>query len=256
MNVGIMGCGAIASCITDFILEGKIDVNVTYYYDLNDDNAAILANKIGAKVAHTLDELIENTDLILESAAQVAVKNSVPKILENGVSVLIMSVGALMDKSLRDHLYQLAKENNAKIYLPTGAITGIDTVQAAQLGEITSISLTTRKPPVSLDVDLEEGEEKVLFEGKASEAVKLFPKNINVSSTLSLASGIDVDVKIIADSKIKQNTHEIHLKGTFGELVTITSNNSSSNNPKTSALAAYSAASLLNKLNKTIQIGS
>ena len=66
MNVGIMGCGAIASCITDFILEGKIDVNVTYYYDLNDDNAAILANKIGAKVAHTLDELIENTDLILE----------------------------------------------------------------------------------------------------------------------------------------------------------------------------------------------
>ena len=167
-----------------------------------------------------------------------------------------MSVGALMDKSLRDHLYQLAKENNAKIYLPTGAITGIDTVQAAQLGEITSISLTTRKPPVSLDVDLEEGEEKVLFEGKASEAVKLFPRNINVSSTLSLASGIDVDVKIIADSKIKQNTHEIHLKGTFGELVTITSNNSSSNNPKTSALAAYSAASLLNKLNKTIQIGS
>lgn len=256
MNVGIMGCGAIASCITDFILEGKIDVNVTHYYDLNDDNALVLANKIGAKVAHTLDELIENTDLIVESAAQVAVKNSVPKILEKGVSVLIMSVGALMDKSLHAQLYQLAKENNAKIYLPTGAITGIDTVQAAKLGEITSISLTTRKPPASLDVDLNDGEEKVLFEGKASEAVKLFPKNINVSSTLSLASGIDVDVKIIADSKIKQNTHEIHLKGTFGELVTITSNTASYNNPKTSALAAYSAASLLNKLNKTIKIGS
>ncbi|MBE6493199.1 MAG: aspartate dehydrogenase [Methanosphaera stadtmanae] len=256
MNVGIMGCGAIASCITDFILEGKIDVNVTHYYDLNDDNALILADKIGAKVAHTLDELIENTDLIVESAAQVAVKNNVPKILEKGVSVLIMSVGALMDKSLHTQLYQLAKENNANIYLPTGAITGIDTVQAAQLGEITSITLTTRKPPESLDVDLEEGEERVLFDGKASEAVKLFPKNINVSSTLSLASGIDVDVKIIADSKINQNTHEIHLKGTFGELVTITSNNASSNNPKTSALAAYSAASLLNKLNKTIRIGS
>ena len=101
-----------------------------------------------------------------------------------------------------------------------------------------------------------EEEEKVLFDGKASQAVKEFPKNINVSSTLSLASGIDVDVKIIADSKIKNNTHEIHLKGTFGELITRTSNVSSPENPKTSALAAYSAASLLDKLNKTIQIGS
>ena len=69
-------------------------------------------------------------------------------------------------------------------------------------------------------------------------------------------SGIDVDVKIIADPKIDKNTHEIHLKGSFGELITRTANVSSPDNPKTSMLAAFSAACLLNKLSKTIQIGS
>ena len=161
-----------------------------------------------------------------------------------------------MDFDFKNHLEKTAKESGAKIYLPTGAITGIDTVRASTMGEIESISLITRKPPVSLGIELEDDNEKILFDGKASEAVKKFPKNINVSSTLSLASGIDVDVKIIADPKIDKNTHEIHLKGSFGELITRTSNVSSPDNPKTSMLAAFSAASLLNKLSKTIQIGS
>jgi len=257
MKIGIMGCGAITKAIIDFKQSGKLDADIEYLYDLNYENAKELAEKINITAVETLDELIEKSDLILESASQKAVISNVPKILSAGCDVVIMSVGALLDSEFYDELLKLAQENNVKIHLPTGAITGIDTVNAANMGNITSISLTTRKPPVSLSVELDDGEdERILFEGKASEAVKLFPKNINVSSTLSLASGIDVDVTIIADSKIKNNTHEIHLKGTFGELTTITSNVASANNPKTSALAAYSAASLLNKLNKTIQIGS
>ena len=256
MKIGILGCGAIASTLVDFIEKGTLDANVNCFYDLSQENAQKLASRINAHVAKDIDDLIQNSDLIMEAASQQAVVTSIPYILENGCDVVIMSIGALMDKSFHDKLLQLAKDNNCKIHLPTGAITGIDTVNAARMGEITQVSLTTRKPPVSLGVELDGEDEKVLFEGKASEAVKKFPKNINVSSTLSLASGIDVDVKIIADSKIKNNTHEIHLKGSFGELTTITSNVSSENNPKTSALAAYSAASLLNKLTKTIQIGS
>lgn len=256
MKVGIMGCGAIASTIVDFILNDKLSVNIVGFYDMDYENAKLLASKIDSTAVRTLDELIDSSDIILESASQQAVINNVPEILEQGNDVIIMSVGALLDNDFYNKVISIAKENNCKIHLPTGAITGIDTVNAANMGEIKNISLTTRKPPVSLGIELDDVDEKVLFEGKASEAVKLFPKNINVSSTLSLASGIDIDVKIIADSKIKNNTHEIHLEGTFGELTTITSNVSSKNNPKTSALAAYSAASLLNKLNKTIQIGS
>ncbi|WP_369682637.1 aspartate dehydrogenase [Methanosphaera cuniculi] len=256
INIGIIGCGSIAKTLVNFQLEGKMDVNLAYFYDMNVENARQLADQIGAKAINSVDELIEKSDLILESASQGAVKSVIPQVVESGVDVIIMSVGALMDEEFRCNLEKLASDNNATIYLPTGAITGIDTVKAARMGEIYEVSLTTRKPPVSLGITLDDDEEKVLFEGKASEAVEKFPKNINVSSTLSLASGINVDVKIIADPKIKNNTHEIHLKGSFGELTTITSNVSSPENPKTSMLAAFSAASLLNKLSKTIQIGS
>lgn len=256
MKVGIMGCGSIANTLTNFQINGKLSVKISYFYDLDKTSALNLANKVDAEAVDTIDELIEKSDLILESASQSAVRKSVPQIIESGVDVIIMSVGALMDVDLKDSLEDLAKKSNSKIYLPTGAITGIDTVNASSLGQIESVYLITRKPPESLGIQLEDDEEKILFEGKASEAVKEFPKNINVSSTLSLASGVDVDVKIIADSKIDKNTHEIYLKGTFGEVITKTSNISSPDNPKTSMLAAFSAASLLNKLSKTIRIGS
>lgn len=254
MNIGIIGCGSIAKTLVNFQKDGKLNVNLAYFYDLDKNNAQNLASILDAKVVDSIDELTQKSDLILECASQRAVESLIPEILESGRDVIIMSAGALMDEEFKDKLEKLANINNATIYLPTGAITGIDTVKAATMGEIYEISLTTRKPPASLSVDVDD--EVVLFEGKASEAVKKFPKNINVSSTLSLASGINEDVKIIADPKIKHNTHEIHLKGTFGELVTITSNISSPENPKTSMLAAFSAASLLNKLSKTIQIGS
>lgn len=256
MKIGIMGCGSIAKTLVNFKLNNKLNVDLAYFYDLNLDNAKKLAQQVDAKVSDSLEDLIKNSDLILESASQGAVRNSIPQVLENGTNVVIMSVGALLDEDFRLNLESIAKKNGAKIYLPTGAITGIDTVKAAKLGEIESVTLITRKPPLSLGLELEGDDEIIIFSGKASEAVNKFPKNINVSSTLSLASGMDADVKIIADPKISRNTHEIHLKGTFGELTTITSNVSSPDNPKTSLLAAYSAAGLLNKLSETIQIGT
>lgn len=256
MKVGIMGCGAIANALVNFRLNNKLNADIAFFFDLNKDSSTKLAQKINAVSVDSVDELIENSDLILECASQGAVIHSIPRILETGTDVIIMSVGALLNQEFRDKIEKTAKYNGAKIYLPTGAITGIDTVKAARMGEIESVSLVTRKPPVSLGQDFEDDEEKVLFKGKASEAVIKYPKNINVSSTLSLASGIDADVTIIADPKIKNNTHEIRIKGTFGELVTTTSNVSSPDNPKTSMLAAFSAASLLNKLSETIQIGS
>ena len=255
MKVGIMGCGSIAKTLVNFKLNNKLNVDLASFYDLNLENAKSLAQMINAQTFDSLEDLIENSDLILESASQAAVRDSVPQILESGTDVIIMSVGALLDENFKSQLESIAKKSGAKIYLPTGAITGIDTVKAAKMGEIESVSLITRKPPISLGLD-ECEEEIVLFDGKASDAVKEFPKNINVSSTLSLASGMDADVKIIADPDIDRNTHEIHLKGTFGEFVTVTSNVSSPDNPKTSLLAAYSAASLLNKLSDTIQIGT
>ena len=41
---------------------------------------------------------------------------------------------------------KLAKEKNVKIYIPSGAIAGIDALKAASLSDIKQVILTTSKP--------------------------------------------------------------------------------------------------------------
>jgi aspartate dehydrogenase len=97
----------------------------------------------------------------------------------------------------------------------------------------------------------------VLFEGFAREAVKKFPKNINVAATLSLAGmGFDkTRVRIIVDPQISTNIHHIFVKGDFGEMVLETRNKPFPHNPKTSYLAALSAISAVKKIIDTVWIG-
>ncbi len=127
-----------------------------------------------------------------------------------------MSVGALIDTSLRDKLKTIAKENNACIHVPSGAIVGLDGVKAGSIGKIHKVSLTTRKPPKSLGISADS--EIVLYEGKARDVAEKFPMNINVAATLSIACGKEVKVKIIADPGVDRNSHEVHMIGDFGEL--------------------------------------
>lgn len=254
MKVGILGCGAIANIITNFAVEGKLGVDLNFFYDRDMERAENLASQVDGTVALDINSMLDNVDLVIEAAAPQAVSETVPAVLERGVDVIIMSIGALMDNELRKTLEKLAAKNDAKIYAPSGAIVGLDGIKAASIGKIESATLVTRKPPKSLGVSAEE--ETILYEGKAGDAVKKFPMNINVAATLSLACGKEVDVKIIADPAVDRNMHEVHVVGDFGEIKTITQNIRCSMNPKTSVMAAYSAIKLLNSLNETFRIGT
>jgi len=218
------------------------------------ERAENLASQVDGTVALDINSMLDNVDLVIEAAAPQAVSETVPTVLEHGVDVIIMSIGALMDTKLRENLENLASKNNAKIYAPSGAIVGIDGLKAASIGKIESATLVTRKPPRSLGVSAEE--ETILYEGKAGDAVRKFPMNINVAAALSLACGKEVDVKIIADPSVDRNMHEVQVVGDFGEIKTITQNVRCSMNPKTSVMAAYSAIKLLNSLNETFRIGT
>ncbi|AEG18963.1 aspartate dehydrogenase [Methanobacterium paludis] len=254
MKVGILGCGAIANIITNFAAEGKLGVDLNFFYDRDIERAENLASQVDGTVLLSIEDMLDKVDLVIEAASPQAVREVVPTVIGAGVDMIVMSVGALLDNELRERLDKLAKENNAKIYAPSGAIVGIDGIKAASIGKIQSASLVTRKPPRSLGISTDE--EKILYEGKAGDAVLKFPMNINVAATLSLACGMEVDVKIIADPAVDRNMHEVHVIGEFGEFKTITENLRCSMNPKTSVLAAYSAIKLLKSLNETIHIGT
>ncbi|GAB6055018.1 aspartate dehydrogenase [Methanobacterium alkalithermotolerans] len=254
MIVGIVGCGAIANIITNFALEGKLGVELRYFFDRDLERAENLASQINGKVVLNLEDMLEQVDVVIESASPLAVREIVPLILEKGKNVIIMSIGALMDQNLKEELIKKAKENNAKIYAPSGAIVGLDGIKAASIGHINKATLITRKPPRSLGIETDE--EKILYEGKASEAVQRFPVNINVAAALSIACEIDVDVKIIVDPDVDRNEHEVNVQGDFGEFKTTTKNIRCSINPKTSVLAAYSAIKLLKGLNENFIVGT
>jgi aspartate dehydrogenase len=244
MKVGIIGCGAIANIMTD----------LKFFYDRDIERAENLALQVDGTVVLEIEDMLDKVDLVIEAASPQAVEEVVPHILERGKNVLIMSIGALMDFELKNRLEKIAASTGAKIYAPSGAIVGLDGIKAASIGKITKASLITRKPPKSLGISAEG--ETVLYEGKASTAVKEFPTNINVAAALSIACGRDIDVKIIADPAVDRNMHEVHVIGDSGEFKTITKNVRCSINPKTSVLAAYSAIKLLRSLNENIIIGT
>lgn len=254
MKVGILGCGAIANIITNFAAEGKLGVDLKFFYDRDMERAENLASQVDGTVVLDINQMLDHVDLVIETAAPQAVVEIVPQILQRGKDVIVMSVGALMDPEFRNHLEEIAKKNNSRIYAPSGAIVGLDGIKAASIGKIREVKLVTRKPPKSLGISTQK--EKVLYEGKAKDAVLKFPMNINVAAALSIACGREVDVKIIADPKVDRNSHEVRVVGDFGELETITHNMRCSINPKTSVLAAYSAIKLLKSLNENLHIGT
>ncbi len=178
---------------------------------------------------------------------------------------MALSGGALLE---RDDLFRLAEENGATIYVPSGAIIGLDGIAGACAGRIDSLTMITRKPPEGLrgalgitaaGIDLDSvSEPTVVFEGPALEACRLFPANVNVSAALSMA-GLGPQrtrIRIYADPTVDKNTHDIIAEGEFGRLSIRIENVPSEENPKTGKLSAFSALATLRKITSTVQVGT
>ena len=251
--------------------SGQIPATLTHVFDESKEKSALLVEKLTNK-----PEIVENShllssnpvDIVVEAASQDAVMDVSLSVLQNKKDLMIMSVGALLDESIYDILSDACKDFKKTIYLPSGAIAGLDGIKSVK-NELESISITTTKHPRSLkgakffetsDINLDEiNTSTVIFEGIAKDAVSLFPANINVAALLSL-TGIGSEktgVKIVADPNTDKNTHHIVAEGKFGKMTFTIENYPDENNPKTSRLAILSAIETLKKYcSNDIQIGT
>ncbi|MCL7411208.1 MAG: aspartate dehydrogenase [Methanosarcinaceae archaeon] len=269
-KIGVVGCGAIGAEICKAIDEGSMNIELYAIYDRNDEHTASVKIKLKNMNPQILDiaEMAQHVDLIVEAASQMAVPEVALTALNAGCDVMIMSIGAFADEKLRDTIFGLAKEKACKVYLPSGAIVGLDGLKSAMSAEVYSITLTTQKPPLGLagapyiiqnNIDLDKITSRtVIFEGTANEAVKAFPANVNVAASLSIA-GIGFErtkVRIVADPVLTTNVHEISVEGEFGKFNTKVENVPSPTNPKTSYLAALSAIATIKKIANPVQIGT
>jgi aspartate dehydrogenase len=214
-----------------------------------------------------LEELVALSDVVVEAASQKAVPAIARAALAAGKKLMIMSVGAFADREFFAEVKALAKEHGSRVYLPSGAISGLDGLKSASIGTIRSVTLTTTKNPSGLkgapyivenkiDLDLLAGP-TLIFEGSALQAVRAFPANVNVAATLFLAAEeSEVHVKVVADPGIHVNRHEIVVEGDFGRISTLVENVPSPRNPKTSYLAALSAIATLRSIVEPVKIGT
>jgi aspartate dehydrogenase len=269
LKIGVIGCGAIGAEICKAVDTGIINAKLAAVYDRKREHCESLIGTLNKKPEITSpDELISRADIVVECASQAAVRELGLSVLEKGKDLMVLSVGAFMDSELLEQLVRAAKDKNSRIYIPSGAIAGIDGLKSASIASINKVVLSTTKNPESLlgapfvlehNIDLFSFHGKtLLFEGCADDAVQAFPANVNVAASLSLA-GIGAKktlVRVFADPKATRNIHEITVEGDFGTFTCRIENVPSPSNPKTSFLAALSAIATLRKITEPLQIGT
>lgn len=212
----------------------------------------------------SIDRLGDAADIVVECAPSHHLRAIVEPAVKRGKAAVVVSVGALLDNS---DLIDLARSNGGRILVPTGALIGLDAVNAAAIGTIHSVKMVTRKPIdglkgapfiVANNIDIDNLREPLkLFEGKAREAAKGFPANLNVAVALSLA-GVGPDrtqVQIWADPTVTRNVHRIEVEADSARF-SMSIENIPSENPKTGLITALSVIALLRKQRATLCVGT
>jgi len=238
--VGLIGCGAIGTLIAQAVGQRIVKCDKLILYDYNQEKAEALKKSLQfpATVAASVDEMLKlQPKVIVEAASQQAAKDYVRRIVAANVDLIVMSTGALLGLDVQ----------SSKIHVPSGAIGGLDAIASAALAGIDEVVLTSRKNPKAFGMDNKEA--KLMYEGNAEEAVKLFPREMNVAATLALTvKPAKVKVQVLSDPAVQRNTHEFQVKWRFGEMLLRFANDPHPQNPHTSALAAWSAIKLLQTL--------
>jgi aspartate dehydrogenase len=239
-TVGLIGCGAIGTVLAEAIERKLVVCDELIIYDFDRQKAEQMKQALNFPVTTvgSLDELLERQPtVIVEAASQQAAKEYVPRIVAKNIAVVVMSSGALLGLNV----------DLRKVHVPSGAIGGLDAIASAALAGIDEVILTSRKNPKALEMSNKTAE--LVYEGFAEEAAKRYPREMNVAATLALTvKPTKVKVQVFSDPAVQRNTHEIEVKWQFGEMAMRFSNDPHPENPRTSALAAWSAIRLVQTL--------
>jgi aspartate dehydrogenase len=266
MRVGIVGLGTIGRTLCQAIDGGDVEVQLVAVTTRHHERARpFLRELCHQPPLLPLDELVARSDLVIEAATQEALDTIAPCTLRQGKDLMVLSVGALLD---HDDWMELARQTGSHIYVPSGAIVGLDGLKGAAIGHITAVTMTTRKPPKALagspfvvehQIDLDSFTEATqIFEGSARKACRAFPANVNISAALSLA-GIGADrtlIRIFVDPSGTRNVHDIEVDGEFGRFSIHLENEPSETNPRTGKLTYLSTLAMLKALANPLKVGT
>lgn len=256
--MGLIGLGAIGQGVTRLLQPG----------DAIDIVGALVANPNkprpgghGPRLCRRVEDVIAlEPEVVVEAAGHAALRCYGPLILRSGIDLLMVSVGALADPDSEAAIRAAASDGKSQATVISGAIGALDSLAAASVRGLTSVTHTTRKPPRNLlpaDEAASLRGPRVLFDGSAREGVLRFPESVNVAAAVSLAGvGLDRTVlRVIADPGVDRNCHEVVAEGHFGRFTFQIDNIPSEENPRTGRLVAMSVVHALRRRKAGLAIG-
>lgn len=196
----IAGCGKLGNIVADAVIQNLLpEYKLIGAFSRTTEKAEKLAEKLHkanqeCHVATTFDELLSmQPDIMVEAASPAAMREWALPALCRGISIVTLSIGAFSDDSFYCEAMRTAKANNCHIYIVSGATGGFDILQTATLMGGASAEFFNEKGPDALKgtpvyEESLQTEQRTVFSGSASEAIKQFPTKVNVTVAASRAS--------------------------------------------------------------------
>ena len=100
MNLGIIGCGAIGTDVAK-AADAMKDIEKIYLFDIKKAAEEKLCSSLKKASLKSVEEFLEDVDVVFEAASQQAVAQYAAIVLEAGKDLIIMSIGSLFDDALR-----------------------------------------------------------------------------------------------------------------------------------------------------------
>lgn len=208
-RVGILGCGAIGAMLARAVVANPA-LELAFVFSRTADRLRDVSEDL--RVTSEAEIVARDAELVVEAAHSDLVRAVGTKIVQKA-DLMLFSVTALADDGFRGELQRAAMNSGRRVFLPHGAIVGIDGLVDAG-PTLRSVTVTTTKSPASLGLPPQDY--KVVYDGPTRGVCEKFPRNVNVHAMIALAGlGFDRTVsRIVADPKVNTNSHLIEVGGT------------------------------------------
>jgi aspartate dehydrogenase len=207
-KIGLIGFGTIGKHIYEKLSENGFDFMFVF------DIASVVADQSPGIFINSSEEMLRRCangiDLVVEVATSKAVVEFAPQILRYS-DLAVFSSTAFADPEFEQLVYKTCREFSRKVFIPHGAILGVDGLFDGR-DVLEEVTITTVKRPENLG--REDSAKTVLYDGPTRGACKLFPRNVNVHACIAL-SGLGFDrtrSKIVSDPNSRGNCHLIEIK--------------------------------------------
>ncbi len=242
--VSLVGAGAIGRAVGEQLAAGSVPGLVLNGFLSRSDEEGLPGRRLDE-----LEQALLPGGIVVEAAGHEAVSEHGVAVLEAGLDLVCISIGALADAALFARLRAAAAASGARILFPSGAVGGLDALRAAAEAGLDTVTIEQRKPAktlLSADEAAALTGPVTIFDGPVRDIVRTLPASTNVAAAVALA-GLGFDRTrsvVVADPALRANRAVLTAHGSFGSLE-MQLDNVPSENPKTSTLVAFSIIAAL-----------